>query len=139
MSSHTSAARHAAPAAASRQRPFTHPNATGRPRPVCGTDEPSPAPSDAPHTGDRPDGEIRPEVEAASDDAVSGDPHVIEVLHRVAHGHMGKIDGMLVDATTATAILTVYHALNPVNRAKLAGIRIDRMADVAWKLLRPRI
>ncbi|GAB1644352.1 hypothetical protein KRMM14A1259_47750 [Krasilnikovia sp. MM14-A1259] len=72
------------------------------------------------------------------DDATAGDPQVIAVLREVACGHMRKIDGVLVDATTATAILTVYDALKPPEKAKLAAMRIDRMAEVAWRVLRPR-
>jgi hypothetical protein len=58
-------------------------------------------------------------------------------LREVKRGAFRKIDGVVVDATTAAAILTVYDALNPATRAKLAAMRIDRMAEVAWRLLRP--
>jgi len=78
-------------------------------------------------------------IEALPDDATAGDPRVIELLREVVRGHARKIDGVLVDATTANAILTVHSALKPATRGKLAAMRIDRMAQVAWRLLRPHI
>jgi hypothetical protein len=48
-----------------------------------------------------------------------------------------KMDGMLVDPTTANAILTVHDALSPENQEKFKSMPVDRMADVAWKLVKP--
>ena len=82
---------------------------------------------------------IAPLFEALPDDATAGDPHVIEVLREAARGAFRKIDGVVVDGTTAAAILTVYDTATPATRAKLTGLRLDRMAAVAWRLLRPHV
>ncbi len=46
-----------------------------------------------------------------------------------------KRRGVLVDATTATAVITVYDGLSPENQAAFAAMRLLRMVDVAWKVL----
>lgn len=63
------------------------------------------------------------------------EPKNIEHLRTVVRHGVRKVDGVLVDATTANAILTVYDALNESGRAKLAAMRIDKMAAAAWKLV----
>lgn len=48
-----------------------------------------------------------------------------------------KIDGMLVDLTTANAIMTVYNALDKEeNKSKFAALPIGKMASVAFKLIK---
>jgi hypothetical protein len=64
---------------------------------------------------------------------------VIEVLREAKRGAFHKIDGVVVDATTAAAILTVYDAIKPARRAKLAALPVRRMMQVAWRLLRPHV
>ena len=118
---------------------YTHAKATHHPGAVCSAaDEPATRITDDPHLVTCPDCLGLAEIEALADDATAGDPRVIEMLREVRDGAFRKIDGVPVDATTAAAILTVYDALKPPGRAKLAGLRIDRMAQVAWKVLRPR-
>jgi hypothetical protein len=118
---------------------YTHAKAVHHPGPVCGADDgPITRLTEDGHLVTCPDCPNLAEIEALPDDATAGDPRVIELLREAAHGQWRKIDGVVVDMTTAAAILTVYHALKPGTRAKLAAMRIDRMADVAWRLLRPR-
>jgi hypothetical protein len=107
---------------------------------VCGADDgPLTRITEDPHLVTCPDCPDQVWIEALPDDATAGDPRVIELLREVKRGAFRKIDGVVVDATTAAAILTVYDALKPATRAKLAGLRIDRMAAVAWRLLRPHV
>jgi len=47
-----------------------------------------------------------------------------------------RVEGLLVDGTTARAIVTVYDALNETNKAKMATLPVRKMAAVAWKLVR---
>lgn len=126
---------------AHRQMPgCTHAKAVHRSGPVCGADDgPNTRVTEGPHLVTCPDCPDLAWIETLPDDATAGDPRVIELLREVARGAFRKIDGVAVDATTATAILTVYDALIPAGRAKLAAMRIDRMAQVAWRLLRPRL
>lgn len=42
-----------------------------------------------------------------------------------------KIDGVMMDPTTADPIVTMCMALKLANRAKVATMRIDRVATVA--------
>ncbi|MEU8182049.1 hypothetical protein AB0B86_14925 [Micromonospora sp. NPDC049047] len=129
----TDAARHQRPA-------FIHAKARRRLGAVCAADdEPLNRITDDPHLVTCPDCEGLVEFDALPDDATAGDPRVIEVLREVTRGNCRKIDGVMVDMTTAAAILTVYDALKPATRVKLAALRIDRMAQVAWRLLRPHV
>ncbi len=42
----------------------------------------------------------------------------------------------IIDATTANVIITVYDALNETNKKKFASMTYQRMADIAWKLVK---
>ncbi|WP_213454673.1 hypothetical protein [Rhizomonospora bruguierae] len=115
----------------------THGKARRRPGPVCGADDgPLTRVTEDPHLVNCPDCEGHADIEALPDDATAGDPRVIELLREAKHGKFRKIDGVPVDATTAAAILTVYHVLKPATRAKFAALPLSRMAEVAWRLLR---
>ena len=52
----------------------------------------------------------------------------------VTERQYAKVDGMTVDGFSASAIIQVYDALNPENRAKYAALPINRMATIAFKL-----
>jgi hypothetical protein len=77
------------------------------------------------------------EIEAIPDDAVAGDPHVIDMLREARAGNARKIGGVFVDATTANAILTVYDAAAPRSQGKIASLPIALMASFAWRVLNP--
>jgi len=47
-----------------------------------------------------------------------------------------KIDGYAVDLFTASAIVTVYDALNETNRAKFVALPLHKMASVAFKCVK---
>lgn len=117
-----------------------HAKATRHPGTVCGADDgPLTRLSDDGHLVTCPDCDpSTAEIEALPDDVNPGDPDVIDRLREAAAGRWRKIHGVVVDATTANAIITVYDALNDANKAKLAALRIDHMAALAWRLLRPR-
>ncbi|GIF74124.1 hypothetical protein [Asanoa siamensis] len=119
---------------------YMHAKAVHDPGPVCGANDGQVTRvTEDPHLVTCPDCPDQAWIEALPDDATAGDPRVIEVLRQAQGGAFRKFDGVVVDATTATAILTVYNALRPATRARLAALRIDRMAQVAWRLLRPRV
>lgn len=50
-------------------------------------------------------------------------------------GHRGWI---ALDHFTASAIVTVYDALNEVNRERFGKLNLVKMASVAFKLIKPR-
>ncbi|MDI6101182.1 hypothetical protein QLQ12_21440 [Actinoplanes sp. NEAU-A12] len=118
---------------------YTHAQATHRPGPVCGADDgPVTLVTEDPLQVTCPDCPDLVWIEELPDDATAGNPRVIEVLREVMRGHMRKIDGVIVDGTTAAAILTVYDAVKPTTQAKIAALDIDKMAEVAWRILRPK-
>lgn len=119
---------------------YMHAKAVHRPGPVCGADDgPLTRVTRDRHLVTCPDCPDLAEIEALPDDATAGDPRVIELLREAAHGRWRKIDGVVVDMTTAAAILTVYDAVKPATKSKLAALPIDRMAAVVWRILRPGV
>lgn len=46
-----------------------------------------------------------------------------------------EIGGVLIDAQTANVILTVYNALSDQNKEKFLLLDINKMAQLAWKLV----
>ena len=47
-----------------------------------------------------------------------------------------KINEVLVDGFSASAIMQVYDAVNDANKAKLLTLPVARVADIAFKLIR---
>lgn len=59
-----------------------------------------------------------------------------ETLRRIIENYQyEKIDGVIVDAMTADAIITIYDAVNETNKAKFIALPIEKMAKVAWQLV----
>lgn len=52
------------------------------------------------------------------------------------HGYIKVRGGVLLDRTTASAIVTVADALNEENRERLNRMEITRAASIAWKLVK---
>ena len=46
-----------------------------------------------------------------------------------------KIDGTMIDLTSASAIMAVYNNLNDVNKVKFSSLTAYKMADLAYKIL----
>jgi hypothetical protein len=46
-----------------------------------------------------------------------------------------RVDGRMVDLFTASAILSVLDGLNPANRERYLSMPIERMADIAIKII----
>jgi hypothetical protein len=119
--------------------PFIHEKAPRRGWPRCGAaDVPPSHITEDTHLVTCPDCETAAEIETIPDDATAGDPRVIELLREAKLGTSRKIDGVIVDPITAAAILTVYDAIKPATRTKLAALPIHQMAQVAWQVLRPK-
>lgn len=117
----------------------THAKATQHAGPVCGADDgPQTRVSDDPMLITCPDCPDLIWIEALPNDATSGDLTIIEALRDVRRGHMRKVDGLIVDATTANAILTVWDVMKPATRSKFLTLDLDRMAAMAWRVLDPK-
>lgn len=61
---------------------------------------------------------------------------LIERVREVKANGYARVDGLMLDVTTAHAILTVHDALNAENQAHFAALPLRKMVDVTWKLLR---
>jgi hypothetical protein len=115
---------------------WTHGRSARHERAVCGADDgPRTRITDEPHLVTCPDCPDAAENETIPDDAATGDPHVIDMLREARAGNARKIGGVIVDATTANAILTVHDACTPKTRAKIASLPITIMASFAWRAL----
>jgi hypothetical protein len=116
---------------------FTHGRSARHAGAVCGTDDgPGTRITDEPSLVTCPDCPDAAENELIPDDAVTGDPHIMQTLREARDGHTRKIDGVIVDATTAGAILTVYEAATPRTQTKIASLPLTLMARLAWDILR---
>jgi hypothetical protein len=47
-----------------------------------------------------------------------------------------KVDGFMVDTFSASAIIQIYDKVNDANKAKMDKMKVDKLADLAFKLMR---
>ena len=47
-----------------------------------------------------------------------------------------KIDGVMVDLFTASAIVQIYDKVNDANKAKMDNAKISALANIAWKVMK---
>ncbi len=60
----------------------------------------------------------------------------IAAFRRIVDGKTyAKIDGIMIDMTTAHVVVTVYNALNKANQQKFAEHKSLYMANIAFKLV----
>ncbi len=53
----------------------------------------------------------------------------------VETGQCTRINGLLVDAMTASLIVKAFDSLSDNNKAKLAAMPVRKMASVCWKMV----
>ncbi|GIF16866.1 hypothetical protein [Actinoplanes teichomyceticus] len=115
---------------------FTHGRSARHTGAVCGSDDgPDTRITDEPSLVTCPDCPDAAEIELVPDNAVTEDPHIMQTLREARDGHTRKIDGVIVDATTADAILTVYEAATPRTQTKIASLPLTLMTRLAWAIL----
>ncbi len=62
---------------------------------------------------------------------------VLDAAARVAEHHSYEmVDGVLLDAQTASLILKVAAKLSPENRKMLDDMSVDKAGRVCWKLVK---
>ena len=115
---------------------FTHGCSTRHDGAVCGADGAGTRVTDEPSLVTCPDCPDAAEIELLPDDAVTGDPHIMQAIREARDGQTRKIDGVFVDATTAEAIITVYEAATPRTQTKIASLPLTLMTRLAWDILR---
>ena len=64
------------------------------------------------------------------------EPDTVQKIRQVLKKGYSKVDGIMVDHFTASAIIQVYDNLNDQNKEKYGKLSIKKMADVAWKLVK---
>ena len=64
------------------------------------------------------------------------DPKEAMLRQIVSDKQRGKVEGVMVDLFTASAIVSVLDAINDANKEKLLALPIDRMADIAFKMMK---
>ncbi|WP_433615332.1 hypothetical protein ACQP2P_11265 [Dactylosporangium sp. CA-139114] len=115
---------------------YIHAKAAHGPRPVCDAqDAPLTRVTEDPHEVTCPECPVLAEIEAMPDDAASGSPDIISILREARGGAWRKVDGIVLDMSTANAILTVYEAAGETGRAKLVALPIATMAAVCWRIV----
>ena len=63
----------------------------------------------------------------------------IGALRRIVRDHSAaRIDGYVVDATTASLLVSVYEGLSPANRELFGKPPLLRLVDLAWKACKPK-
>jgi predicted nucleic acid-binding Zn-ribbon protein len=74
-------------------------------------------------------------VEASRTAQAGGD--VIEVARRIVQNHQAEeVNGVLLDAFTASAIVQVFDGLNPANQQKLRSLGdVTEIAAIVWKVI----
>lgn len=51
----------------------------------------------------------------------------------LAHGQAMKIEGYLMDYTTASMLVAIYDALKPASQDKFDSIPLPKLVDFGWK------
>ena len=71
-------------------------------------------------------------------ETIAGNPHDrIKAIQAVLdNSSYAKIDGMMIDLTTAHVIMTVYNALSDTNKTKFSGLKAGTMGSIAYKLIK---
>lgn len=60
----------------------------------------------------------------------------IDALRQImSEKQYAKIDGVMVDLFTASAIIGIYDKLNEANQSKYRNLIVSRMADIAFKIM----
>ena len=74
--------------------------------------------------------------------AIRSTPHtsrqvpVIDRMRKIVESKTAsRIDGLLVDLFSASAVVQVHDALNEANRTKLAAMSVRRMVNVSFSLI----
>jgi hypothetical protein len=59
----------------------------------------------------------------------------VEAIRAILTNGYAKVNGVMVDHFSASAIIAVYDAISDANKAKYRAFPIYKMADIAFKLM----
>ena len=84
------------------------------------------------------EGEIEALSDESMDEAKKGSPvgeKGLELIRKICKDHQAeKINGVLIDASSACLIVKIAEKLNPANRKKFLSLDANSMGHIAWKL-----
>ena len=63
-------------------------------------------------------------------------PKEAQLRQIVSDKQRGKVEGTMVDLFTASAIVSVLDAVNETNKEKLLALPVDRMATIAFNMMK---
>ena len=63
-------------------------------------------------------------------------PKEAQLRQIVSDKQRGKVEGVMVDLFTASAIVSVLDAINETNKEKLLALPVERMADIAFRMMK---
>ena len=63
-------------------------------------------------------------------------PKEAQLRQIVSDKQRGKVEGVMVDLFTASAIVSVLDAVNETNKEKLLALPVDRMATIAFNMMK---
>lgn len=66
----------------------------------------------------------------------TGDQRIAAIRRIVERKQYAKVDGVMVDLFSASAIVQVFDAISEANRAKFTALPVAKMADVAFKVIK---
>jgi hypothetical protein len=71
-------------------------------------------------------------------ETIAGNPQdrINAIKSVVDNKSYAKIDGTMIDLTTAHVIMTVYNAINDTNKAKFANMPAGKMGTIAYGLIK---
>lgn len=65
----------------------------------------------------------------------TGIERINAVRQIVTDSQYAKIDGIMVDLFSASAIIRVYDAINEANQVKYRNLPVHKMAEIAFKIM----
>ena len=71
-------------------------------------------------------------------ETIAGNPQdrINAIKSVVDNSSYAKIDGTMIDLTTAHIIMTVYNAISDTNKAKFANMPAGKMGTIAYGLIK---
>ena len=63
-------------------------------------------------------------------------PKEAQLRQIVSDKQRGKVEGVMVDLFTASAIVSVLDAINDANKEKLLELPVERMATIAFNMMK---
>ncbi len=61
------------------------------------------------------------------------DERIAAIRSIVTNSQYAKVDGVMVDGFSASAIVQVYDAISDVNKVKFSSLPVGKMAKIAFK------